>query len=447
MNNKTGAGSIFQYVQIAAVLIWVFGRASLAAAYPAVLPAFDIIIAWVVAPMFLHAICVMLLSRGLECSALEQKISYNFGLAFARLGCILDRINGIVPGNPIAGGAQDRKVLVGCFLSALERKADAKKYFAKLGRELKSRNDNNSVDAYIHCNMFLMEIIAEEGNYEEARRLANDSLAVIDTAHCQPVSKGGILTDLCATYIKQGLIEESISVGKRAVEAYDPMDPTHNQLQAIAYNNLSLAYSYAGEYVEALAGARRSLNLKKAVATNHQGGPAGANFSEAIAHSNIADYLLYLDRFDEALVEANEALKILDTLGFTDGSIRGTILQNVGSAHLGLGHVEEAKKFLLNSLSIKDKHMSKKDPEWSSVYLDLGRLYAALKDGSKADQYFQKAVDMAKKCLGDKHPRLAYSYVQYAKYLGSVDRELEAGRLRKEAQEIDEHWGMLRGLR
>jgi hypothetical protein len=37
--------------------------------------------------------------------------------------------------------------------------------------------------------------------------------------------------------------------------------------------------------------------------------------------------------------------------------------------------------------------------------------------------------------------------VQYAKYLGSVDREMEAGRLRKEAQEIDEHWEMLKGLR
>lgn len=445
MNNIRSAGSIFQYVQIAALLVWVFGRTSIVAAYPAVLPAFDIVIAWLVTPMFLHAICVMLLSRGLECSSLEQKISYNLGLALAHFGCILDRINGIVPGNPMVDGASDRKVLVGCFLSALERKAEAKRYFVKLAKELKSRQ-NYSVDAYIHCNMFLMEIIAEEGNYEEARRLANDSLAVIDTVHCQPVTKGGILTDLCATYIKQGLIEESISVGKRAVEAYNPMDPSHNQLQGIAYNNLSLAYSYAGDYVEALACARRSLNLKRAAAAN-QVKPVGANFSEAIAHSNIADYLLYLDRFDEALVEAKEALKILDTLGFTDGAIRGTILQNVGSAHLGLGHLEEAKKFLLNSFSLKEKHMSKKDPEWSSVYLDLGRLYAALQDGSKADQYFQKALDMAKKYLGDKHPRLAYSYVQYAKYLGSVDREQEAGRLRKEAQEIDEHWGMLKGLR
>jgi tetratricopeptide (TPR) repeat protein len=186
--------------------------------------------------------------------------------------------------------------------------------------------------------MLLSELVHGEGNYKEAKSLAEQSLETTQK-NCAPdkTSEGAMLTDLCATYMKQGLIEESISVGRSAVECFDMTNNALDQLQAIAYNNLSLAYSEAGEFREALDCSRRSLKLKLAASANKP------NLSVAIAHVNIADHLLLLERYDDALVEAKAALEILDAQGFGDSMIRATAWQNLGHAYLGLGQLRRGE--------------------------------------------------------------------------------------------------------
>jgi tetratricopeptide (TPR) repeat protein len=211
-----------------------------------------------------------------------------------------------------------------------------------------------------------------------------------------------------------------------------------DQLQAIAYNNLSLAYCEAGEYREALDCSRRSLKLKLAASANKP------NLSVAIAHINIADHLLFLERYDAALVEAKAALEILDTQGFGDSMIKATAWQNLGHSYLGLGQLEEAKTYLLKGAASKSKLMPAKDPEWAQLNLDLARLHAALVDKSLADSHFGKAVDLGEKLLGSKHPKLAYIYRQHAKYLEQTHRESQAEVLRTKAKEIEAYRAKLK---
>jgi tetratricopeptide (TPR) repeat protein len=237
------------------------------------------------------------------------------------------------------------------------------------------------------------------------------------------------------------MIEESISVGKRAVESFDNSNPEHNRRQAIAYNNLSIAYAHAGDYQEAYNCVKRSLKLKKA------DNPNGDSSSIALGHVNLSDNLLYLGRFEESLEEAVRADTIFSALGYRDSLSGSTALQNVGSANVGLGRFEEAKPQLLEALRLKKKHMAPKDPDWAMIYLDLARLYAGLNEESTAEKYFSDAITNARQTLGERHPRLAYIHLEYAKFLEKTDRKKEASDLRVQATEVTEYWEDLRKRR
>lgn len=400
--------------------------------------ALDAIVVWCAAPTMLGFCSELLLSIGLQSPAAAQKLCYIAGLLCTKTAVLIDQFNLMVPGNAFAYHANSRKVLVGSFYSVLEQKAKAKKYFANLVKTLKADKDPGALRDLATCLMLLSELVHGEGNYKEAKSLAEQSLEILKKTAPDKTSEGAMLTDLCATYMKQGLIEESISVGRSAVECFDMTNNALDQLQAIAYNNLSLAYCEAGEYREALDCSRRSLKLKLAASANKP------NLSVAIAHVNIADHLLFLERYDDALVEAKAAMEILDTQGFGDSMIKATTWQNLGHSYLGLGQLEEAKTNLLKGAASKSKLMPAKDPEWAQLNLDLARLHAALGDKSLADSHFGKAVDLGEKLHGSKHPKLAYIYRQYAKYLEQTHRESQAEVLRAKAKEIDAYRAKLK---
>ncbi|MDP3509807.1 MAG: tetratricopeptide repeat protein [Candidatus Melainabacteria bacterium] len=401
--------------------------------------AFDIVIVWCSAPTILGLCSELLLFVGLGATAATQKLCYVAGLTISKIAVLIDQINLIIPGNAFAYHANSRKVLVGSFYSVLEQKAKAKKYFLNLVKDLNADKDQSALKDLSNCLMLLSELAHGEGNYKEARSYAEQSLETLKKTAPDKTSEGAMLTDLCGTYMKQGLIDEAISIGRRAVECFDMTDDALDHLQAIAYNNLSLAHCEAGEYREALDCSRRSLKLKLAASANKP------NLSVAIAHVNIADHLLFLERYDDALAAAKNALEILDTLGFGDSIVRATVLQNLGHAYLGLGKLEEAKANLVKGAASKGKFMAAKDPEWAQLNLDLARLYAALSEKTTADSHFGKAVDFGEKLLGLNNPKLAYIYKEYAKYLDITHREGQAEVLRAKAKEIEERRAKLKG--
>lgn len=420
------------------VIVWLTLRTTVYSLFAPLALSLDILLSWFALPNILHIFSVILLTIGLEASNTGQKISYTVGLFIESTAVLIDKINSVLPPNALTAGAPGRKVMVAAFLSGLEKRAKAKKYITAMVKDFRAHSDTVPLANLSSGLTFLAEIAHQEGNYKEARKYAEETLALIESDQADPVLKAAAMIDMCSTYIKQGLIEESIETGIKAVSTLDSADPHHNQLQAIAYNNLSLAYSYAADYEQALKCARRSVNLKVAASGGKE------TNSVAIARSNISDYLIYLGRYDDALDEAKKALLCLDTLGFRDGLLRATVLQNLGSSQLSLGDVESAKTNLLTALAGKTKHMPTKDPEWSSVYLDLGLLYGALKEQGTADGYFDKSIAIARKDLGEKHPRLAFIYSRYAAYLESTGRDKEASAIKKEASEIMEHWVALK---
>jgi tetratricopeptide (TPR) repeat protein len=420
-------------ISFALLFIWLFARWQVAAIDLPVAIVIDFFVAWLVLPRLCYVISILCLSSGLDSSASKQQTLFQIGLFLNRIATVVDDVNALMPGNILCQGSANRKMMVGALLHAMERKEAARKFISELLKELQAHPHPENLKARSQCLLLLTEIFQSDGKYVEARDYANRALALIEDSDEDGITKGSIFVDLCGNYIKQGLIEESIKLGQKAVASLDSSNAGHNQLQGIAYNNLSLAYSYAGEYNEALNCAKRSFNLKKAAS------PQSNNLSLAVAHSNIADYYLYLERYDEAYAEARTAYDMLKELGFSEHEVTATVQQNLGAAHLGLGQVAEAKAHLLAALNGKKKHMAVKDPEWATFYLDLAKLYAALNEHGTADSYFAKSIDLAKNNLGEQHPRLGYVYTQYAKYLDKLDRTVEAEEAKIKAKAISDY--------
>jgi len=404
------------------VVGWLIVRTYIAAVAPVACFAIDAVVCWLCAPGLMHIVSYLLLRAGNDGSQKRQKICFNSGLAIETVAVLIDKVNQLIPLNPFTYGSSSRQVFVGTFLHALERHDEAGEYLKNFVKSYKSERDGSGV-ALSNAMMILAEIAMHDGSYGEAKEYADASLRMIEASSKDAVKKGAALADLCASYMKLGLIEDSINIGLSSVSAFDSANPMHNQLQAIAYNNLGLAYSYAGNYVEAHNCAKRSFNLKTTQA-------GGNNVSHAVAHVNLSESFLMLESYEDALTEAQLAHTILDKLGFKDNLIRATAAQNAGAALTGLGRLEEAKLELQNALDSKKKYMAAKDPDWYSLYLDLAKMHAALKDAGKAENYFRDGLEKVR-TLGEKHPRTAYCAGEYAKFLETNNRQSEADALRK----------------
>lgn len=428
MNTKPLSAS--PAIALGIVIVWLCARSSLAKISPIWSLVVDVALVWLCAPMLLHIFAIIFLAKGLDSSAATKSICFNLGLTIEKLAVGIDSLNRFIPGNVFYQGADDRKVTLGAFLHALEKRQEAKEYLTALYKELKAGGDN-STKSLSSCLNFLSEIANHEGDYKEAKKLSDESLELVEKSQEDPIGRSAILIDLCTTYLKQGQCKESINIGKKAVAGLENQIPPVHQLHGIAYNNLALAYAYAGDYENSLRCNEKALELKKLAA------PA-ANFSWTASLSNISETLIFMERYDEALAKAQEALSILDQLGYKTDPRRATILQNVGSAQVGLGHFSEAKVSLDQSLKVKNKILPASDPEWCLLYLDLARLHAGLKENSAADNYFTRAIERGKHTLGEKHPRMAYLYLEHARYLENTDRRQEASTAREQAQEITE---------
>lgn len=413
------------------LITWFALRGGVAIAAPYAVIGCDIVVGVLCLPSVFYILSVVLLSLGLDSSRFNQLICFSSGLLLTRTAAALDVVNGLVPGNPFVGGRASRQVLIGTFLHALEKPDAASKHVKRFIKNYKS--GENSSENLSKCLLILAEIEMKKGNYADAKKHADDALKLVESSKQIASVKGAAMTDLCANYMKMGLIEESIAVGRRAVEAFDQNDPMQNQLHGISYNNLGLAYSYAGNYLEAHNCAKRSFNLKKAA-------HPVPNVSHAISHVNLSESLLFLERYAEALAEAKEAITIMDQLGFGDNLIRATALQNVGAALVDLGRFDEAKPELQAALKGKKKHMAAKDPEWYSLYLDLAKLHAGLNETNVAEKYFTDSLVVVKRQLSEDHPRYARVALEYSKFLDKNNRSAEAAELRAAAERISNKW-------
>ena len=185
---------------------------------------------------------------------------------------------------------------------------------------------------------------------------------------------------------------------------------------AINYLNMGRFLALMNKDPEALSYYTKSeIILQKKVGSTHPDiGSLYQNMGQAYIHT--ADY-------ERALIFFNKALAIA-TVNYEPG--HPTIL----SINMNIGYVYEKKKDYKNALDYYERSLPKDINNQAAIktYTNMASLYSAMNQPEKANEYYNKSLELALKLLGEDHPETGLLYTRYGYFLMQIvqmDKGLE----------------------
>ncbi|KAM8811109.1 tonsoku-like protein [Eudromia elegans] len=173
--------------------------------------------------------------------------------------------------------------------------------------------------------------------------------------------------------------------------------------QAAACNQLGEALASHGRYEEALAEHREELRLLEA---------AGDRLGRAVAHRKIGERLAELERYEAALQHQRQHLELAQALG--DHTEQQRAWATIGRTHMmvaesragadgeeGAAALREAEGAFRTSLAILEERLEgsvgrrELTEMRTRLYLNLGLVYDSLKDAAKCSHYMNKSIFLA----------------------------------------------------
>lgn len=289
---------------------------------------------------------------------------------------------------------------------------------------------------FARYHVFLGNVHKRLGNYEQAKKLFDQSLALYKMAPDARIGKAkasgylGVVYGILGEYSKaQSLLEESKKIYEQS---------SSNEIGlAWSLAHLASIYKHLGEYNKAKDLYKRSYSIYKAFAKDYVGtawaciGLAdvymelGNNkkakelFEESVAiytkhfvdeHIYMARVLLYFGIYHRNMGDYAKARELMnksllsyqDTYG-KEHYETGWVLLNIGSVHMREGDYAEAEKLLLQALSIFQKN---KSPYERIALEELAGLYAKKSNKKKSSEYLIQALKSAEYFLPDGSPHI-----------------------------------------
>lgn len=159
-----------------------------------------------------------------------------------------------------------------------------------------------------------------------------------------------------------------------------------NDLQtAEVFNSMGVIYRRVGKNKEALFYYRKSMEIiKKNLNKNH--------ILYAQALNNIA---LILDNIDIKISYYKEVLEIYNNNRLDKyHPYRALVLNNIGLAYYEDNRFDEAVLYYDEALKIREARQEYNHPKTAQIYNNIGLVYLKIKDYNNAMQYFMKAMNV-----------------------------------------------------
>jgi len=276
-----------------------------------------------------------------------------------------------------------------------------------------------------------IERLYAEGKYDAAFSLAEKTVAErevrLGKEHPRTASA---ISDLGAMHLAKGNIANAEPLLKRAVEILEKAKDGETILSA-ALSNLASVYSHKGEFKRAEAA------LEKAASIEEKAGAAReSEYASLLA--KLGTIYMKSSRTGDAeklllkAISIHEKRKAERPL-FID-------LTNIGTLYRGMGRYDKAADAYNRAVPIAERLYGGKHPDVGKLYHVIGIFLTGSAQYDKAEEYFGRAEKNLLEGLGPKHPDVAALYSDWAVMLtrtGKVDRSLE---LREKSQDIDENW-------
>mgnify|MGYP001301658606 CR=1 FL=1 len=314
-------------------------------------------------------------------------------------------------------------------------KNDKETYFKKF----------NLKNKLLKSNYFLIKSLAnyyrDSAKYEEALDCYKKLLLITKKQFgYRDVKTALVYTLIGIIYRKKANYDESIKYYQKSLEIRISLYGQNHKSIAENYGNLGLAWRSKGEYDKAIDFYEKALNLKlKLFGDQHNstaltysglGGVIGEKgekdkcieyYEKALAirlkifgeqhtsvstiYNNIGFELRKDEKYEKCIEYFLKSLDICITLRGENHPVTAVSYNNIGAAY---GKLKNYKNALINcekSLTIKLKSYDEDHPSVGKTYENLGDIYKGKKDISKAIEYYQKAFNIFKLKMGDKHER------------------------------------------
>lgn len=276
-----------------------------------------------------------------------------------------------------------------------------------------------------------IERLYADGKYDAAFELAEKLVAERETKFGKEHPRtAAAMADFGAMHLAKGNVAAAEPLLKRAVEILEKAKGSESVL-ATTLSNLASVYSRKGDTKRAEAAIERAMSFEAKA-----GAARESEYGSLLA--KLATVYMKSGRLSDAEKLLLKAITIhekknAERLLFLD-------LSNIGSLYRGLGRYDKAADAYNRAVPIAERLYGDKHPDVGKLYHLIAIFLTGSQQFDKAEDYYGRSEKILLAALGPKHPDLASVYSDWGVMLtrtGKVDRALE---LREKGQTIEENW-------
>ncbi len=187
----------------------------------------------------------------------------------------------------------------------------------------------------------------------------------------------------------------------RCMTLLEEIEPDNNKLKNLNYavilNDRGLSLKALCRYDEALADCQQSLKIRQAV----QG---IETIDYAVILNNIGSIFLAKGQYDEALQSFEQALKIYCEAVGCDNTMYVNCIANLGTVHSELGNYDRALRFSCEAVDGFRKYFGERHPDYAQSLSNLGVVYDHCGNYEESLRYHVKAAKLFAQTVGMQHP-------------------------------------------
>ncbi|MGI6419683.1 MAG: tetratricopeptide repeat protein [Thermoguttaceae bacterium] len=317
-------------------------------------------------------------------------------------------------------------------------------------------------------------VVARQGRHEDAERLYQQAIAVLDSSGERGQSDLGIvLNGLGELYRQIARYGQAEPAYRRALEVWEKqLGPAHQNVAAAVYNLAAVNHAM-GRYAEAEPLARRALEIDiklhgpehfdvasclSLIGTlYHEQGrddEAEPMYQRALAiqekalgpqHPHVADTLHNLvlvsqdrGRYAEAELLARQALEIRRRSLPADHPDVADSLHLLAGLLNRQGRHDEAVPLCRDALVIRMRRYGRDHGDVADSLAEMANLYDSQGRHAEEEDFLNQALEIRRKVFGEDHPKVAASLGSLALMYEALGRPAEAERACREALDIRE---------
>ncbi len=221
--------------------------------------------------------------------------------------------------------------------------------------------------------------------------------AELDTLNVDWLLEAG---EFVATYCAQ--YDKAMHYNQRALDAALAQHGENHPDVATTYSNMGSVYAEQGIFDKTLELFNKSLDIR--LSTVGEGHP-----ETAMSYNNLGFvYVTAQGAFDKALECFHKALDIQNAIEENTPLLdRSTPYYGIGITYHYQRDYAKAQEYYNKALEIQKETMEENHPDIASAYNNLAAIYDAQGEGAKALEYYDKAMEIWRTAFGENHPSIA----------------------------------------